>query len=264
MTWCSRVCVLMVIAVASVSLPGQGVNAGELGLRRAATSAPKPVFPEGALRRKISGVAVVAVRTAPDGQVNSVTVLESPDAEIGEAVRTAVEKWRFAPAQVTGRSEVLGRRGKLTFYFRIRNGTGVVLAPEELPDGERPPVPTPRPAPSSPPPAGPPPAPPAVRSMQAGSPGAAPEIGEAEFKRMLGAAPKPLVLDPREREEFARDHRPGAINLPYDEIEMRARAELPRDRDIIIDCALGIAFPCQVAGARLLSLGFTRVKVFIP
>jgi rhodanese-related sulfurtransferase len=100
--------------------------------------------------------------------------------------------------------------------------------------------------------------------MTSGSHETAPEIGEPEFTRLMAGTPKPVVLDPRERDEFGRDHREGAINIPYDEIDMRGRAELPRDRDIIIDCALGTAFPCQVASSRLLSLGFTRVKVFIP
>ena len=260
---CQTAAVIVAVAAAT-AVSGQGVSTGEDGLRRSATNSPKPVYPPGAVKRKVSGVAVVFLRSAPEGHVTTLTVLEAPDPEIGDAVRTAVEKWKFSPAQVMGKSELLGRRGKLTFYFRIRNGAGVVLSPDELPEGERPPAPKPRPAASNPPPTGPPPAPPTVRSMSSGSHEAAPEIGEAEFKRLMAGTPKPVVLDPRERDEFGREHRQGAINIPYDEVETRGRAELPRDRDIIIDCALGNAFPCQVASSRLLSLGFTRVKVLIP
>jgi TonB family protein len=255
----------MVVLAAAASVGGQGgVGAGEDGLRRSATNSPKPMYPQGALRRKVSGVAVVSVQSSAEGNVTTLNVLQAPDPEIGEAVRAAVEKWRFSPAQVLGRSELLGRRGKLTFYFRISNGVGVVLSPEELPEAERP-LPQPsRPAASGNPPAGPPPTAPAVRTMTSGSHEGVPEIGEAEFNRLMAGSPKPFVLDPRERDEFGRDHRAGAVNLPYDEVTIRGRAELPRDRDIIIDCALGSAFPCQVAGSRLRSLGFTRVKVFIP
>jgi hypothetical protein len=86
------------------------------------------------------------------------------------------------------RLKVLGRetkspiRGKLTFYFQVRDGKGVVLDPDQMPGG--PARPKPRPAQSAPP-QGPPPAPPAGR---AGGHATAKTITVEEFKKSSGKA----------------------------------------------------------------------------
>ncbi len=47
-----------------------------------------------------------------------------------------------------------------------------------------------------------------------------------------------LILDVRERDEYAAGHIDGAINLPLGELRQRL-GELPRDREIWINCAVG-------------------------
>lgn len=56
----------------------------------------------------------------------------------------------------------------------------------------------------------------------------------AELCRRLQAGDL-LVLDVRPRVEFAAGHIPGAISIPFDELEERLE-ELPRDRDVIAYC----------------------------
>jgi NADPH-dependent 2,4-dienoyl-CoA reductase/sulfur reductase-like enzyme/rhodanese-related sulfurtransferase len=47
-----------------------------------------------------------------------------------------------------------------------------------------------------------------------------------------------LILDVREREEYAAGHIDGAVNLPLGELRQRL-GELPRDREIWLNCAVG-------------------------
>jgi NADPH-dependent 2,4-dienoyl-CoA reductase/sulfur reductase-like enzyme/rhodanese-related sulfurtransferase len=47
-----------------------------------------------------------------------------------------------------------------------------------------------------------------------------------------------FLLDVREPTEFARDHLDGAVNIPLSQLRDR-HGELPRDREIWINCALG-------------------------
>ncbi len=52
------------------------------------------------------------------------------------------------------------------------------------------------------------------------------------------AGTKALIVDVREREEYAAGHINGAINLPLSELRQRVH-ELPRDREIWVSCAVG-------------------------
>ncbi len=47
-----------------------------------------------------------------------------------------------------------------------------------------------------------------------------------------------FLLDVRTRDEFLRDHIEGAVNIPLDELRRRY-AELPKDREIWVSCAVG-------------------------
>jgi hypothetical protein len=58
---------------------------------------------------------------------------------------------------------------------------------------------------------------------------------ESEFER-LGGTPGQTVLDVRSRETFAVGHRPGAVNIPHDELVVRAPIELPLNSPVAIDC----------------------------
>ena len=70
-----------------------------------------------------------------------------------------------------------------------------------------------------------------------------------------------LVLDVRQRDQFARDHRPGATNIPVDELIVRALTELPVDRSILIDCGYAESAKCQTAQETLSFLNFKNIEL---
>jgi rhodanese-related sulfurtransferase len=225
------------------------VNRGEWGLRTSATTAPKPEYPAASLTTRVAGVVVASVRFDLEGKLNTLEILEAPDPHTAAAVRDALARWIVPPTQT--KSPI---RGKLTFYFQVRDGKGVVLDPDEMPGGSA--RPKPRPAQSSPP-QGPPPAPPAVR---AGGHATAKTITVEEFKKRSGMA---IVLDVGEREAFKRGHWPGAVHIPADELQIRGGSELPRDNTIVIDCTMEQNFRCAAASSFLLEQGFPSVLVMV-
>lgn len=64
---------------------------------------------------------------------------------------------------------------------------------------------------------------------------AAREVSETDFDRVV-AGQRPIVLDLRDRDSFQRASRRGALNIPLDELAMRAQFELANRTPIAIDC----------------------------
>lgn len=62
---------------------------------------------------------------------------------------------------------------------------------------------------------------------------------------------KVTVLDIRRREEFSARHWPGALNIPHDELSVRAAREIASSTEIAIDCTRMDSLPCRSAGAEL-------------
>lgn len=225
----------------------------EASFRRMATARTVPLYPIDAVARGITGVVVVEATAGPDRRVESVEVLQSPDEALSAATRSAVSKWTL-PSVPT--PSLL--RAKLTFYFQIQNGKGMVLNPDQVPGNEdvfaawtRPPAGRV----GSGAPTGPPPA-----VLQHA--GEAREIDQAEFTRLL-AAPDTVVLDVRDRDQFAGGAHPRARNVPADEVLTRARAELPPNVTVVIDCsgprppfAASRTTICESAGSRTLRSTF--------
>ena len=88
-------------------------------------------------------------------------------------------------------------------------------------------------------------------------------ITEAEF----GASPfkDGQVLDIRDRGTYAKGHRPGALSIPKDEIEVRVPIELSRERPLALDCVDGADVDeCGVYAALIGRLGFSPVAVIVP
>jgi rhodanese-related sulfurtransferase len=238
------------------------VTLGEWGLRESANFAPMPEYPRESLSAKASGVVVAAVGFGVDGRAQSVEILESPDALMAAAVRDAVSRWTVPGGQGAGRPDNYAIQGKLTFYFQFRNGKGQVVDPDQMPGGA--PRPKPRPAvtisPSGVPYLNVPP--PAPKSMP-GSHGETLEtITVAAFKKQA-ASTKHVVLDSGEREAFKRGHWPGAVNIPLDELAVRAGPELPRERLIVVDCTREHMQLCRWAGGRLVAQQFPKVVLLV-
>jgi NADPH-dependent 2,4-dienoyl-CoA reductase/sulfur reductase-like enzyme/rhodanese-related sulfurtransferase len=62
------------------------------------------------------------------------------------------------------------------------------------------------------------------------------DVHMAPWRDLAGSGA--LILDVRERYEYAAGHIDGAVNLPLDELRQRLD-ELPRDREIWVNCAIG-------------------------
>ena len=70
-----------------------------------------------------------------------------------------------------------------------------------------------------------------------------------------------IILDVREQDEFDAGHIPGAILLPYTEIEKKAETMLPdKDQLILVYCRSGRR--SKIAAEALVNLGYTNVKEF--
>jgi rhodanese-related sulfurtransferase len=62
-----------------------------------------------------------------------------------------------------------------------------------------------------------------------------------------------VLLDVRTAREHAGGHIEGSVNIPLGKLERRA-SELPRDREVIVDCRSGAR--SDVAAGKLRTLGF--------
>jgi hypothetical protein len=65
---------------------------------------------------------------------------------------------------------------------------------------------------------------------------AVPRVSLEQLKEKLDADADVVIVDVRSKEEFAEAHIPGAVSIPWEEIDNRYR-ELPRDKEIITYCA---------------------------
>ena len=121
---------LMISSVAANGSP-MVIRVAELSLRKSVVTSVMPTFPQDAIRRRVSGVAVAQILFDADGKVIRSKILEAPDASTGDAVIAAVKQWKIHPQTVN--SEPVQIRGKLTFYFVIdRSGVGRVTNPKQV------------------------------------------------------------------------------------------------------------------------------------
>jgi rhodanese-related sulfurtransferase len=88
---------------------------------------------------------------------------------------------------------------------------------------------------------------------------AAPELNDILKRRQQNVT----ILDIQEREKFRKEHIPGAINIPADELDARAEDELSKsDLIVIVDCACdGTNTASLVKHSTLVTLGFPNVAV---
>lgn len=109
---------------------GHAQSISEDNLRRLSTRQYVPSYPDESLRNGTTGVAVVAVVIRPDGMVSRADLLQAPDKPIGREVTRTAKRWVFKehlPAEFVG-----PREGRLTFYFRVVDGQGGVLDPQQM------------------------------------------------------------------------------------------------------------------------------------
>jgi phage shock protein E len=87
----------------------------------------------------------------------------------------------------------------------------------------------------------------------------APVTVEASVLRgQLAANTAPLIVDVRTADEYAAGHVPGAINIPYDQMEERVDEIIAhKDQDIVLYCRSGRR--SGIAAKTLEAKGFTKL-----
>ena len=87
------------------------------------------------------------------------------------------------------------------------------------------------------------------------------QITTEEAKKIMDSGKEHIILDTREQDEFDEGHIPGAILIPYTEIESKAEEMLPdKDKLILVYCRSGRR--SKIASESLAKLGYTDVKEF--
>ena len=87
------------------------------------------------------------------------------------------------------------------------------------------------------------------------------QITAEEAKKIMDSGEEHIILDTREQDEVDEGHIPGAILIPYTEIENKAEEMLPdKDKLILVYCRSGRR--SKIAAESLAKLGYTNVKEF--
>ena len=87
------------------------------------------------------------------------------------------------------------------------------------------------------------------------------QITAENAKKIMDSGEEHIILDTREQDEFDEGHIPGAILIPYTEIENKAEEMLPdKDAQILVYCRSGRR--SKIASESLSKLGYTNVKEF--
>ena len=87
------------------------------------------------------------------------------------------------------------------------------------------------------------------------------QITAEDAKKIMDSGEEYVLLDAREQEEYDDGHIPGAILIPYTEIENQAEEMLPnKDKQILVYCRSGRR--SKIAAEALSKLGYTKVKEF--
>ena len=92
------------------------------------------------------------------------------------------------------------------------------------------------------------------------TPGTVHKVSPEEARLMI-AEGSCILLDVRTEEEYNEAYIEGAVLIPYDEIELRAAAELPdKDKAILIYCRSGRR--SALAAETLAGMGYTSIYDF--
>ncbi|MGO9131749.1 MAG: rhodanese-like domain-containing protein [Bryobacteraceae bacterium] len=88
---------------------------------------------------------------------------------------------------------------------------------------------------------------------------------------LLKEDPHTPIIDVRDRDDFRNGHLAAALNIPVDELESRARPEIPRDRPVVVFCeycrtcenkrsAERVRTVCTFSEFQFHSLGYDKIR----
>ena len=87
------------------------------------------------------------------------------------------------------------------------------------------------------------------------------QISPEEAKKIMDTEEDIVILDVREQDEYDSGHIPGAVLLPYTEIEEKAEKMFPdKKQQILVYCRSGRR--SKIASESLAKLGYTNIKEF--
>ncbi len=87
------------------------------------------------------------------------------------------------------------------------------------------------------------------------------QITVEDAKNIMDTEEDYIILDVREQDEYDEGHIPGAILIPYTEIDTKASEKLTdKDALILVYCRSGRR--SKIAAQSLVDLGYTNVKEF--
>ena len=85
------------------------------------------------------------------------------------------------------------------------------------------------------------------------------QITPQEAKKIMDSGEEHIILDTREQDEFDSGHIPGAILIPYTEIDNKAEEMMPdKDKLILVYCRSGRR--SKIAAESLAKLGYWIVS----
>lgn len=87
-------------------------------------------------------------------------------------------------------------------------------------------------------------------------------ITARELKQQLEGETTVKVVETLSREDFAKGHIPGAVNLPVADIEREAPDALSKDDKIIVYCANTECSASGKAARKLVEMGYPNVTDF--
>ena len=86
-------------------------------------------------------------------------------------------------------------------------------------------------------------------------------ITAIDAKEIMDTETDYIILDVREQYEYDAGHIPGAILIPYTEIENQAEEKLPdKDKLLLVYCRSGRR--SKIAAETLVELGYSNIKEF--
>lgn len=86
-------------------------------------------------------------------------------------------------------------------------------------------------------------------------------ITAEDAKEIMDTETDYIILDVREQDEYDAGHIPGAILIPYTEIENQAEEKLP-DKDKLLLVYYRSGRRSKIAAETLVELGYSNIKEF--
>lgn len=85
-------------------------------------------------------------------------------------------------------------------------------------------------------------------------------ITREELKEKMDSGDEFALVNVLSSEQFEREHIPGSINIPLDQVEQEFPEQFEEGDDIVVYCASPSCQASPKAAQKLESMGFTNVK----